>query len=248
MVDSYDSRNGSYDSQEGGGGHTWRDDTVLETCAPGADIILSGVATVYGNASATGFIITGDHAHVFGLTSRHQRTRICDPLSVASLVANNKPSGSPTRISLSGYKTKTLTTPGAYYLSGINLSGESVLTVPSTGDSTFFIDGDFFISDEASFIVPEGVTLTIYITGNIFITGQGKVNQGPPTDLIFYASGTKGRQVIISGNSEFSASLYAPYSDVSLSGNSVIMGTVRGWRVMGSGNARFHCDEATPNW
>jgi len=100
---------------------------------------------------------------------------------------------------------------------------------------------------QASFIIPNGVTLTIYITGNISIAGGGIVNQGPPTDLIIYSSASKGSNVAISGNSDLDAVLYAPLSTVSVAGNSAIMGKVRGMTVTGSGNAGFHYDEATDN-
>ncbi len=41
--------------------------------------------------------------------------------------------------------------------------------------------------------------------------------------------------------------IYAPFSTVSVSGNSAIMGVVRGMTLTWSDNAGFHCDEATEN-
>ncbi len=243
MVDSYYSVNGSYASQVVAG-HAGSDGNV-QTCAAGANITLSGNAAVYGNASATGSVTTSGNAKVSGVVSQNQPTSACDPLNVVSLVANNIPSGSPTGISLSGNKTKTLAAPGTFYLSGVNLSGNSVLTVSGTGNATMFIDGNLSISGKASFIVSNGVSLTIYITGNISIDGGGILNQGPPTDLIIYASAEKGSQVTISGNSEFSGALYAPLNNISVTGNSTFMGAVKGMTVTGSGNAGFHYDEDT---
>jgi len=241
MIDSYNSSNGSYASQVGAGG----DVNVLQTCTAGANITLSGNAAVYGNALATGSVITSGRAKVYGSTSQNQPISGCAPLNFPSMVERNRPSGSPSPITLSGKQTRTLFAPGSFYLTGVSLSGQSMLTVSGTGNATMFIDGDLSISGQASFIVPKGVTLTIFITGNISIAGGGIVNQGPPSALIIYASASKGSQVTISGNSELACSLYAPLSNISVTGNSAFMGVVRGMTVTGSGNAGFHYDVAT---
>ncbi len=242
IVDSYDSTQGSYASQAVTGGHTGNDGSV-RTCAAGANITLSGGAAVYGNASATGSVITSGDAKVHGITSQNQPTLVCDPLSVASMVQKNIPSCSPSSITLSGKQTETLFGPGTYYLIGVRLSGQSMLTV--NGDVTMFIDGDLSIAGQASFNVPSGSMLTIYITGNISIDGGGIVNPGAPTKVTIYASAKKGTQVAMSGNAKLAGTLYAPFSNISVSGNAAIMGAVWGMTVAGSDNAAFHCDEAT---
>ena len=265
LVDSYNSTNGSYASQVGAGGHAGSDGNV-QTRGAGANITLSDEAAIYGNASATGSVISSGHAEVHGTTSQNQPTSPCDPLGVESIVEKNRPSGHPTSVRLSDKKTETLMAPGTFYLTGVRLGGESMLTVSGTGNATMFIDGDLSISEDASLIVTNGVMLTIYITGNIF-TGHhdteayhrdrepypedsrhsrgGIINQGPSTDLIIYASATKGKQVRIGGNSELGGALYAPLSHISVTGNSEIMGAVRGMTVTGSDNAGFHYDEAS---
>jgi hypothetical protein len=244
MVDSYYSTNGSYASQVGARGHVWSNGNV-QTCTADSNITLSGDAAIYGNAYAAETVITSGHAKVHGITSQNQSISVCDPLNVASLVETNKPSGSPTPITLSGKQTKTLVAPGTFYLTGLSLSGQSKLTVTGTGNATMFIDGNLSLSGQSSFIITNGTKLTIYITGNISITGGGISNQGSPIDLTIYASASKGTQVAISGNSDLSGALYAPLSNISITGNSVIMGVVRGMTVTGSGNAAFHCDVAT---
>jgi probable HAF family extracellular repeat protein len=247
IVDSYNSTNGTYASQVGAGGHAGNDGNV-QTRGAGANITLSGDTAIYGNASATGSVITSGYGKVYGTTSQNQPVSACDPLNVVNLVQKNKPSsGTPASITLSGTKTETLSAPGSFYLSGITLTGQSTLTVSGSGNATMFIDGNLSISGQASLIVPNGVTLTIYITGNISIAGNGITNQGASTDLIIYASGSKGTQVAISGNSDLGGALYAPLSNISVTGNSAIMGAVRGMTVTGSGNAGFHYDEAATN-
>ena len=243
MVDSYNSTKGSYASQVSGG-HAGSDGNV-QTLAADANITLSGNAAVYGNASATGSVITSGHAKVYGTTSQNQPVSVCDPLNVASIVEKNRPSGSPTSITLSGKQTQTLFAPNTFYLKGVSLSGQSMLTVNGTGNATMFIDGDLSIAGQASFNVSTGIILTIYITGNISMAGEGIVNQGLPTDLIIYASAEKGKQVAISGNAGLGSVLYAPFSNISVAGNAAIMGEVWGMTVAGSGNAGFHYDEAT---
>ncbi len=248
MVNSYNSTKGSYASQLSGG-HAGSDGNV-QTLAADANITLSGNAAVYGNASATGSVVTSGHAEVYGTTSQKQPVSVCDPLNVASVVEKNRPSGSPTSITLSGKQTQTLFAPNTFYLKGVSLSGQSMLTVNGTGNATMFIDGDLSIAGQASFNVSTGIILTIYITGNISMAGGGIVNQGLPTDLIIYASAEKGKQIAISGNADLGGVLYAPFSNISAAGNAAIMGEVWGMTVAGSGNAGFHYDEATmlPGW
>lgn len=242
IVDSYNSTRGSYASQAGAGGHAGSDGNV-RTCTAGANITLSDRAAVYGNASATGSVITSGDAKVHGITSQNQPTMACDPLNVASMVQKNIPSCSPSSITLSGKQTETLFGPGTYYLIGVRLSGQSMLTV--NGDVTMFIDGDLSIAGQASFNIPSGMVLTIYITGNISIDGGRIINQGAPTKVTVCASAKKGTQVAISGNAELVGTLHAPFSNISVSGNAAIMGAVWGLTVTGSDNAAFHCDEAT---
>jgi len=243
MVDSYNSKDCGYAFHEGFDDGNGSDGNV-QTCTADANITLSGKAAIYGSASATGSVISSGLAKVYGDTSQNQPACECDPLNVVSLVASKRPSSNPTTIRLNGSKTETLAAPGTFNLTGVSLSGDGVLTIYGSGNATMFIDGDLSISGRASFIVSPGVELTIYITGNISISGGGMISQRPH-DLIIYASATNGSKVAIRGNSEFSGALYAPLSDISVTGNSSIRGAVRGITVTGSGNAGFHYDEGT---
>ena len=209
----------------------------VQTCTAGADIILFGSAFIQGDASATGSVITFGKAKVEGVISQKQPTSTCDPWGVVSLLKNNRPSGSPVNINLSGNKTQTLVAPGSFYLSGLSLGGNSVLSISGAGSATMFIDGDLSISGQSSFNVSNDVNLTIYITGNIFIDGGGTLSQSP-LDRI-YASGQKGNLVWICGNSALYGALYAPFSDILVTDNSALIGAVRAMTVLGSGNATF---------
>jgi len=209
----------------------------VQTCSAGADIFLAGKAIIAGNASAAGSVIVTGRAKVKGAVSQNQPPAACDPLGVVTLVEGKRPAGSPVSINLSGNKTRTLVAPGPFYLSGLSLSGNSVLNIAGSGNAVMFIDGDLRISGLASFNVSKGVTLTIYITGNIIIDGVGTLSQAP-LDCI-YASAEKGNLVWISGDSNFYGALYAPFSTVYVSGNSAFIGSLRGMTVDASGNATF---------
>ncbi|MGA3173301.1 MAG: PilX N-terminal domain-containing pilus assembly protein [Syntrophorhabdales bacterium] len=246
IIDSYDSSKGSYASQVGAGGYAGSAD-YAQTCTANGNITLSGGADIYGTASATGVVTTSGGAAVHGTTLQHQPTSSCDTLDVANLVSANRPGGTPTRIQLSGNATQTFTAPGTVYLSGVDLSGHSVLTVAGTGAITVFIDGNLSISGQAAFIIQSTAKVTMYVTGTISDSGGGVVNQGLPTNLVIYDSNSGSNGVNLSGGSGFTGAIYAPLTDISVSGGGNFMGAARGKTVTDTGTASFHYDVSLKN-
>ncbi len=245
FVDSYNSSLGTYASQVVGN-HAGSSD-YAQTCVTNANISLVGGAAIYGNALATGVVTTTGGAAVYGTIKQNQPVTPCDPLGVAAFVAANKPSGTPTAISLSGHGTQTLTAPGTFYYSGIDLKSQSNLTVSGTGNVTMFIDGNFSTGGQATFTIASGVKVTMYITGTISADGGGIYNQGPPPNLIIYSSYSGSSGVDVGGNYVFSAAVYAPLTDVKIHGTADYQGAMRGLTLTDTGTADFHYDVALRN-
>ncbi len=248
-VDSYDEAKGSYNAPLVSGGNNVGSDGSLTTCNAGANISLGGDINIAGNVAATGTVTTSGNPTVSGTIKDGAPTSACDPVGVASVVASVEgggPSpGSMSSISLSGHDTMTLTGPGAYYYSGISMSANTVLTVGGSGDVTIFVgDGGFSMTAQSLFTINANVRLTLYATGPISFTGQDVTNYGPPSHLMVYSSNTGSQAVSLAGGSDFAGGIYAPLGTVSLSGNAVYYGAVRGRSIADSGTNQFHYDEA----
>ncbi len=245
FIDSYNSSKGTYASQVVGN-HAGSSD-YAQTCVTNANISLIGGAAIYGNALATGVVTTTGGAAVYGTINQNQPVSNCDPLGVAALVAANKPSGTPTSISLNGNNNQTLTAPGTFYYSGIDLKSQSNLTISGTGNVTMFINGNFSLGGGATFTIASTAKVTMYVTGTIAADGGGIYNQGPPPNLIIYSSYSGSSGVDVGGNYVFSGAVYAPLTDVYIHGTADYEGAVRGLTVTDKGTSDFHYDVALQN-
>lgn len=89
---------------------------------------------------------------------------------------------------------------------------------------------------------------TVYVRGDVSVSSQGVVTTGDkPPNLLFYVAGSDS-DVKISGGGKVYAGIYAPKSEVSLSGNAELFGAVIGKEISFSGAgenpSRIHYDEA----
>lgn len=247
IVDSYNSSAGSYASQVPAGSNHARSNDYAQTCLASANIDLSGGAAIYGSASATGVVSMSNNSTVSGTVKQHQPTSPCDPLGVAALVESNRPTGTPSSISLQSNNTQTISAPGNYYYSSISLKANSALNITANGVVNVFIDGDFNLEGQAVTSIVSTARVSIYITGNMNAAGGGIVNQGVPPNLLIYSSATGNNQMSIAGSNDFRGAVYAPLTDVKLSGGADFFGAVRGKTVNDVGNTDFHYDEALKN-
>jgi uncharacterized repeat protein (TIGR01451 family) len=209
-------------------------------------LITIGGAQVYGSVRSTqgkvtvqsGSLITGD---VFaGSTITNQGT-------VQGHLYPNAPSGaitatvtwSPcTPVSAAVLATKIT---GTYTYSAstgdLTVSGGNLVTL-SNGDYCF---RNITISGGASIRV-NGL-VTIYVKGVISATGGSFSNStNIPGDLRILDSYNGSNGVNISGGSESLLTIYAPLTDVIISGNSPLWGAVLGKTIVSSGNAILHVD------
>ncbi len=125
----------------------------------------------------------------------------------------------------------------------------------SGGDLTLFVDGDFTIDGSGEINIAADSSLTLIVTGIVKLAAGAKIiaqqhgltKTGLPAMSIYssYDSTIHDKPGIkIEGNFESYVQIYAPLSDVNISGNGTLYGAVRGKTVSISGGASIHYDAA----
>ncbi|MCZ6778576.1 MAG: hypothetical protein O7F16_06365, partial [Acidobacteria bacterium] len=85
--------------------------------------------------------------------------------------------------------------------------------------------------------------VTIYITDTLKVTGGGGVNTGvDPTDLSILV--TSNKNIVYSGSNDFYGSIYAPDSNVEVTGGGQFYGAAVGKEIKFSGGSSAHFDLA----
>lgn len=147
----------------------------------------------------------------------------------------------------------TLGTPGEatrWHTDSINLTGSQSLTI--LGDVTLVLTARpgrtaLKIGGNAQLIIPDGSRLTLYTDGDIAIGGNGLANANiqPASFQIWSTHVEDGGQTIdLMGNGILKAVVYAPNADVTLNGNTHMMGAVVGRDITFTGRAAFHYDSS----
>src|SRR5690606_8205451 len=88
---------------------------------------------------------------------------------------------------------------------------------------------------------------TIYTAGDVFVGGNGLANANtqPVSFQLWSTNVEDGGQVIdLVGNGALKGVVYAPNADVTLTGNSHMMGAVVGRDITFTGQAAFHYDSS----
>ncbi|WP_253446227.1 hypothetical protein [Halomonas sp. Y3] len=123
------------------------------------------------------------------------------------------------------------------------------------GDVTLIVDGVFDLGGNASLTIDEGASLSVYTTGQVNLgggtnlqvsdefvrqTGSGELR---PALAIFsayqQASGSPG--VTVDGNNQSQVAIYAPYSNIRVTGSGGVAGSLLGKNVevSGAGSVTF---------
>lgn len=265
-IDSYNSDNGRYNANLGGGKFNKNSEASVATIA------VTDSANV-GNADIYGYVATGAFAPnvgkngmitTYGNPGVVDQSRITTDyyaefpsISAPTVSGGNLPIsgnlGSPIAAALGakGYRE--------YLMSGSwsNTSKDDLhiyddVVVVTTGDIS--IKGNIYLHANA--------TLKIYTSGNVDIGGKGIMNgldsddkayvlptdQKPERVQIFGTNPSAGGQSIkISGNGQFSGVIYAPNADVSGKGGGnagMIKGAIVGNSLKFTGNTHFAYDES----
>ena len=250
VIDSYDSRdstkstNGLYDPakrQENG------------DIATDGQLIEAGNAQIYGDVATNAGTVSGA-ANITGV----ERTDFYqEPIPVGA------PSWNATNASVTTVTGTTTITAGSnqgsaasrYVLTGISLSGSKTLTIAGDPNGTqtyveIYVTGDISVSGTSQIVIEPGVTATIYFAGNVDISGNGVLNSNnQPGDLMLYGiqpPTNSSEHVSIGGNSQITASIYAPGHDVTVNGsgtNGHVYGSIVGKTVTMTGVSNLHYDE-----
>ena len=250
VVDSYDSTdptkstNGLYDPakrQENG------------DIATDGQLIEAGNAQIYGDVATNAGTVSGA-ANITGIerTDFYQQ-----PIPVGApswSTWNSSPSSVTGTTTVNADATKG-SAASRYTLSSISLSGNKTLTVAGNpnGSQTYieiYVTGNISVSGTGQIVVQPGVTATIYFAGNVDISGNGVLNSNnQPSDLMLYGiqpPTDTSEHVSIGGNSQITASVYAPGHDVTVNGggtNGHVYGSVVGKTVTMTGVSNLHYDE-----
>jgi Flp pilus assembly protein TadG len=223
-TDSYDASAGAYDPASGG------DEAGL--CSDGP-ITISGNAVVNGSArSGMGYDVTmNGGAIVTGSTGSRLRSLELPLVDASAAAASNNNLNAPLiprgnsqyspidnqgNFSLGANETYTLP-PGTYYFNDFSLSGQAELTI--VGNTV------------------------IYLTGDLTRTGGVTVNNNTqvPSNLQFQMTGGTAN---INSTNDFYGTIYAPNTDVSLSGSADLFGVIVGKTLNVGGTGEVHYDES----
>jgi hypothetical protein len=249
-VDSYDSSdstkstNGLYDPakrQQNG------------DIATDGQLIEAGNAHIYGDVATNAGTVSGA-ANITGVerTDFYQEPIPVGAPSWSSWNASPSLVTGTTTITASATKGSAAS---RYVLTSVSLSGSKTLTVAGNPDGSqtyveIYVTGNISVSGTGQILVQPGVTATIYFAGNVDITGNGVLNSNnQPGDLMLYGiqpPTTSSEHVNFGGNSQITASIYAPGHDVTVNGggtNGHVYGSIVGNTVTMTGVSNLHYDE-----
>lgn len=251
VIDSYDSRDsakstlGLYDvakRQENG------------DIATNGQLIAAGNAQIHGDVATNSGTVSGT-ANITGI----ERTDFYqDPIPVR---APSWSSINPSPTIVNGNVTiNASATQGSwqsrYTLSQISISGGKTLNLAgnSDGSRTYVevnVTGSISVGGTSQIVVAPGVNATIYFAGNVNIQGNGMVNSNnQPGDLQMFGIQppvNSTQTVVLGGNGQLTASVYAPGADISVNGGGShghIYGSFVGKTVFMNGVTNLHYDEA----
>jgi hypothetical protein len=217
-IDSYSSSEGSYDPALAG-----EEGDVVTS----GDLSFGGSSIVNGDAKGATVSVSGG-AQVTGETSDLRRPLDLPPVDATAVAADNDNDllpgimkGNNLVSPLDANRNFTLSSgvdydipPGAYYFNDLKISGQSSLRV-------------------------SGPT-TIYLTGDLDTSGGDVINstEDPNNLRIFMTGGS----ATINASIDWYGLLYAPTSDVSISGSADIYGAIIGENVFANGTGEIHFD------
>ena len=194
--------------------------TPVASVASNGDISLSGGATIKGDANpGVGEQTSG--GTVTGSTTPLTSPLTYPPASAGSYATTNDdvnvlPFMSGGGFSLSGSQAAVMPA-GTYYFTSFNMSGQSSLAI--TGP------------------------VTIYVGGPVSLSGGVTTPSSTPENLKIEV--TTSANVTLSGSTALYTDLYAPQSDIKITGGGGLMGAVVGQSLTLNGGGAVHMDQAT---
>ncbi len=220
-TDSYDSDSGTYAATK-----------LLSGGDVGSNgyVDITGTAEINGDAGSASAdqLAIGGAAVVSGDTTTTAPMQVFDPVTTADIAfakANNTAPGglsgtytfNPGNKSLRVSPSNNLTlASGIYYFSSMDISG--------------------------NIVIPAGSTVKIYIDGDIQVQSLARINiAGKPIQLQIYSRGTLIR---VNGGAEMRAVVYAPDTEIRLTGGGDLYGAYVGNVATDNGGSNFHYDRS----
>ena len=220
---------------------TWRADGLV--AASGLD--MSGTADIAGTVKSNAVVSLGGNARILGDVTASTIT-----LSGKAQITGQQVSGAtpvnPVPIYLAGIAQSAAEANNNALVSAYLVDGKLVLashTVITLTTGTYYFKG-LELSGGSSITIAGEVD--ILVEGSISINGGSSMNaSGPASGLSIVVSTTS--EVKFNGGGSLAACLYAPYSDMKLTGNALLGGHyfVRTAAVSGTGNL-IQSGEALP--
>jgi hypothetical protein len=224
--------------------------TVTGGAGTNADIVLSGNAKVCGNAKhgeGRGVITAGNGALCSGYAASEGRFSLAppDPGNVFTQNDNGRffaqdtrignVTWSPTTRTLTMTGNSALTLGGANYgICRLNMSGNSNLYIASGAVTRIWFD-----SPENCGLAAGSQQLSMSGNSQISVTSGDAADAG----LMFVGSPTTPTTIALAGNGRANElMLYAPLTDVVISGNGNYTGAIAGRTLVSSGNGTIRAD------
>lgn len=141
-----------------------------------------------------------------------------------------------------------------YRLSSLNLRSTPTLRI-SGGDVVLFIDGDFTsFGGGTGLVIDEDSSLTVFVGGQVKLNSNVKMPTtntlsatGKPTFSIFSSYESNSVGVDINASNRVVASVYAPFTQVSVNSGGSLFGSVKAREVTVVGGAKIVYDELLAN-
>lgn len=140
-------------------------------------------------------------------------------------------------------------TSGDYYLSSLSLSGTGTGSrIIVTGDARLYVNGNISLTGGGKIEVASGGRLELYANGaTTALGGNGVVNHSGSATNFFYFGTPNNTSLSMSGNGEFTGTIYAPSANFSLNGGgnttTDFIGASVTKTVTMNGKFNFHYDE-----
>jgi Tfp pilus assembly protein PilX len=146
---------------------------------------------------------------------------------------------------------QTLTVNGTQDMSleSIKVVSDGRLTITGSGKLRVYVDEKMTVSGSGRIsIVPNpssaDLKVEFYVNDKVSIAGSGLLNNTHLAANCSIWATENCSEVKVTGNSGFIGTIYAPYSDVDLTGSSFASGAFLGGSVKFTGNTRFYIDES----
>ena len=245
LINSYKSSLVDYpEEQLLGNGDIGTVDIGLGIIDVGGSSLLNGDAFVgVGGSPQSDIVITGSG----GISGN--KAALPEEIALPSVVVPNFQYDEVGDMILQSGEERTLV-PGNYYVPNFGLKSGSVLNVGVGYEGEINIVVEYFDAYSAAINIPGNVHVNIYVTDALLVTSNVVINdpngtdvRSTPQNLTIYGAPTLA-EATFTGSSRTFAAIYMPDTDLTIIGNTELMGAVVASTLFeGQGDARLYLDE-----